>query len=255
MHFQISIFQTLLQLDNLWYKETIKNPQVISHSHFTLALYYFKTPPPVYCPLCINHTNSLFALYTPHNCPTMSYLSSSIFVPSCSFSPANSAGNTPYIVTSPPSESITSAMTSEHVWPNNQMVKHIATILSIIVVEVHHEFPASYSIMPIDIPPPILQHHIEILDTLPTYPDNKFIRVTNPSYPDSPPSSPKPLPVPPPYETMSQASPFDNHNMAVVLYDKLAAQEAIIKARDADTERQTPSPTGPQSGVYPGPRC
>jgi len=41
--------------------------------------------------------------------------------------------------------------------------------------------------------------------------------------------------------------------MAIILYDKLAAQEATIKARDADAKRQTPSPTVPQPGVHPGP--
>ena len=41
--------------------------------------------------------------------------------------------------------------------------------------------------------------------------------------------------------------------MAVVLYDKLAGQEALTQAKEADAKRQTPSPTGPQPGVHLGP--
>ena len=41
--------------------------------------------------------------------------------------------------------------------------------------------------------------------------------------------------------------------MVVVLYDKLAAQEAVNQAQEANTKRQTPSLTGPQPGVHPGP--
>ena len=87
------------------------------------------------------------------------------------------------------------------------------------------------------------------------YPSNEVpLGCISNTYPNSPPSSPKPLPIPPSHEPMTCISPFtDDHSIAVILYDKLATQEASIKARDADTERQTPSPTGPQPGIYPGP--
>ena len=132
------------------------------------------------------------------------------------------------------------------------MVQHIADLLGLIVNEVCHEFPAAQTILPINISP--LCCHIQISNTLPFYPSNEFIGTTDPSYPNSPPFSPEPLPIPPPHESMTRASPFiDNHSMAVILYNKLTTQEALTKARDADTKRQTPSPTGPQPGIHLGP--
>ena len=128
-----------------------------------------------------------------------------IFVPSCSSSPVNSAGNTPYIVTSPPPESPTD---SEMAIPHEQMIEHIARILNIEEEEVRRQFPSNRSLLPIDISPP--HRHIPIPDTLPSYPGDEFMNVTDPSYPNSPPSSPEPLPVPPPHETMTRASPFDD---------------------------------------------
>jgi len=41
--------------------------------------------------------------------------------------------------------------------------------------------------------------------------------------------------------------------MAVVLYQQAEANVLKVKAMDADTEGHTPSPTGPQPGVLPGP--
>ena len=131
------------------------------------------------------------------------------------------------------------------------MVQHITDLLGLTVDEVCHKFPATQTILPIDISP--LCHHIPISDTLPAYPGTEFTGVMDPSYPNSPLSSPEPLSVPPPYETMIHTSPFNDHHMVVILYDKLAAQEALINARNADAKRQTPSPTGPQPGVYLGP--
>ena len=178
----------------------------------------------------------------------MSNSSTPIFVPSRSSSPIDNAGNTPYIVTSPPPESPTD---SEMALPHKQMIEHIARILNIEEEEVRRQFPSNCSLLSIDVSPP--RHHIPIPDTLPSYPGDEFANIVDPSYPNSPPSSPEPLPVPPPHETMTRASPFDDRRMAVVLYDKLAAQEALTQAQEANAERQTPSPTGPQPGVHPGP--
>ena len=148
----------------------------------------------------------------------MSNPSSPIFVPSRSLSPIDSAGNTPYIVTSPPPESPTD---SEMALPHKQMIEHIACILNIEEEKVRRQFPSNRSLLPIDISPP--RRQISIPDTLPSYPGDEFANVVDPSYPDNPPSSPEPLPVPPPYKTMTHASPLDDRRMAVVLYDKLAA--------------------------------
>ena len=156
---------------------------------------------------------------------TMSNPSAPIFISSCSTSPVNNAGNTPYIVTSPPLDSLTS---SELTLPHKQMIEHIARLLNIEEEEVCRQFPSNHSLLPIDISPPC--HHIPISDTLLLYPGTEFANVTDPSYPNSPPSSPEPLPIPPPHKTMICASPFDDWCMAVILYDKLAAQEALIQA-------------------------
>jgi len=40
--------------------------------------------------------------------------------------------------------------------------------------------------------------------------------------------------------------------MAVVLYQQAKANMLKTKAMDADVEGHTPSPTGPQPGVFPG---
>jgi len=68
----------------------------------------------------------------------MSRLSSPIFIPSCSSSPANSAGNTPYIVTSPLPDSPTS---DELAFPHEQMIQHVACLLNIKEEEIHRQFP------------------------------------------------------------------------------------------------------------------
>ena len=135
--------------------------------------------------------------------------------------------------------------------PNEQMVQHIANLLGLTIDKVHHKFPAAQTIISIDISFPCC--HIPIPNTLPAYPGTKLMNYSDPSFPNSPTSSPEPLPIPPPYKMMTCASPFNDCHMAVMLYDKLAAQEALINARDADAERQTPSLTGPQPGVHPGP--
>jgi len=115
-----------------------------------------------------------------------------------------------------------------------------------------------------------------------TYPGTELADYVDPTYPNSPPiSSPEPLPVPPPHfhdsilvtppatsatssmytspvipafiEEVPSCSPSPISPMAVVLYQQAEANELTAKTMDADAEGRTPSPTGPQPGVLPGP--
>jgi len=149
----------------------------------------------------------------------MSHLSSPIFIPSRSSSPANSAGNTPYIITSPPPDSPTN---SDLALPHKQMIEHIARLLNIKEEEVRRQFPTVCSLLPIDRSPPIptsiltpntfMMAHLsttfndvdnyEGIHASPNlgYPGTELENHVDPNYPDNPPtSSPKPLPVPPPH--------------------------------------------------------
>ena len=252
-----------------------------SHPPLTLALQYFITPLPIYCPLCVDHPNSLYAFHNLLNCPTMSNASSPIFVPSRSPSPVNNAGNTPYIVMSPPPNSPTS---SEMALPHKQMIEHIARLLNIEEEEVRCQFPTNCSLLPIDRSPPapaaVLTPDTDIIPTL-FYPGTEFENYNDPSFPNSPPiSSPKPLPVPPPHfhdsisitppitsaanssydslvpayiEEVHSRSPSPVSSMAVVLYEQSEAKMLDVQAMNAEAEEQTPSPSGPQPGVHPGP--
>jgi len=152
----------------------------------------------------------------PHNCPTISRLSSPIFIPSHLSSPTNSAGNTPYVVTSPPPDSPTS---EEMTLPHEQMIEHIAHLLNIEEEEVRRQFPTVRSLLPIDRSPPapvaILTPNTLMLSTqlndvndykgipLPatlSYPGTEFEHYNKPNFPNRRPiPSPKPLPVPPPH--------------------------------------------------------
>jgi len=149
----------------------------------------------------------------------MSCFSSPIFIPSYSSSPANSASNTPYVITSPPPDSPTS---DEMALPHEQMIEHITHLLNIKEEEVHRQFPTVHSLLPIDRSPPtptsiltpntlMLAHTSTtfndvndyegiILPPTLSYPRTEFENHVKPNYPNSPPiSSPKPLPVPPPH--------------------------------------------------------
>jgi len=231
----------------------------------------------------------------------MSRSSSPIFIPSHSSSPVNSAGNTPYVVTSPPPDSPTN---SKLALPHKQMIIHITQLLNIEEEEVHRQFPTVHSLLPIDRSPPaptsVLTPDTLMLAHLSTtfndvddyegihaspnlgYPRTELTDYTDPNYSNSPPiPSPKPLPVPPPHfhdsisitppitsatnstytspviptfiEDVPSRSPSPISPMAVVLYQQTEANTLTAKARDADTEGRTPSPTGPQPGVHPGP--
>jgi len=115
-----------------------------------------------------------------------------------------------------------------------------------------------------------------------TYPGTELTDHVDPSYPNSPPiPSPEPLPIPPPHfhnsvsitppatsatnstytlpiipafiEEVPSRSPSPISPMAMVLYQQAEAKMLEAKAMDADAEGRTPSPTGPQPGVFPGP--
>jgi len=115
-----------------------------------------------------------------------------------------------------------------------------------------------------------------------TYPGTELTDYVDPTYPNSPPiPSPEPLPVSPPHfydsvsitppvtsttnstytspviptfiEDVPSCSPSPISPMAVVLYQQAKAKTLEAKAMDADAEGRTPSPTGPQPGVLPGP--
>jgi len=146
----------------------------------------------------------------------MSCSSSPIFVPSHSSSSVDSAGNTPYIVTSPPPDSPTS---NKMALAHEQMINHISRLLNIEEKEVCHQFPTVCSLLPIDRSPPTpatvltpntlmlstqlndTDDHegISLLATL-SYPGTEFEHYNKPNFPNSPPiPSPKPLPIPPPH--------------------------------------------------------
>jgi len=114
------------------------------------------------------------------------------------------------------------------------------------------------------------------------YPGTELTDYADPTYPNSPPiPSPEPLPVPPPHfhdsvsitppvmsatnstytspvipafiEDIPSCSPSPISPMAMILYQQAEVKTLEAKAMDADTEGRTPSPTGPQLGVFPGP--
>jgi len=82
----------------------------------------------------------------------MTNANSAILVPSRSPSPTQeSAGSTPYVVTSPPPDSPTN---SEAAWPHQMMLEHVSTMLGVDIEEVRRRFPDNRSLLPINIPPP-----------------------------------------------------------------------------------------------------
>jgi len=231
----------------------------------------------------------------------MSCSSSPIFILSCSSSPIGSAGNTPYLVTSPPLDSPTSDKLN---LPHKQMIKHIARLLNIEKEEVHRQFPTVRSLLPIDRSPPaptsVLTPNMLMMayaspifndaddykgivspPTL-SYPGTEFENYVDLVYPNSPPiSSPEPLPIPPPhfYDSVSitppvtsttnstytslivpafikdvpSCSPSPISPMAMVLYQQAETNKLEAKAMNADAEKRTSSPTGPQPSIHPGP--
>ena len=114
------------------------------------------------------------------------------------------------------------------------------------------------------------------------YPRTEMEHYVKPNYPNSPPiSSPEPLPVPSPHfhdgisimppttsatnstytspviptfiKDIPSCSPSPISPMAMVLYQQAETNMLEAKAMDTDAEQHTPSPTGPQPGILPGP--
>jgi len=127
----------------------------------------------------------------------MTDANTAIFVPSRSPSPnQESAGSTPYVVTSPPPDSPTD---SEAAWPHQMMLEHVSTLLGVNAEEVRRQFPKNRSLLPIDVPPPRAPSPVFILPTpsppfLPRspagpYPGTKLAEYNDPQFPSEPPSA------------------------------------------------------------------
>jgi len=116
-----------------------------------------------------------------------------------------------------------------------------------------------------------------------SYPGTEFEHYNKSNFPNSPPiPSPEPLSVPPPHfydsvsvtppttsttnstytspvipafiEKVASCSPSPVSPMAMVLYQQAETNVLEAKAMDANAEKRTSSPTGPQPGVLPSPR-
>jgi len=194
----------------------------------------------------------------------MSRSSSPIFIPSRLSSPANSAGNTPYIITSSPPDSPTS---DEMAFPHKQMIKHIARLLNIEEEEVRRQFPTVHSLLPIDQSPPaptsILTSDMLMMAYASTmfndvdnykgihtspnsgYPGTELTDYVDPNYLNSPPiPSPKPLPVPPPHfhNSMSITPPATSATNSTYT-------SPVIPAFIEDVPSCSPSPILPMAVV------
>jgi len=194
----------------------------------------------------------------------MSCSSSPIFIPSRSSSPVDSAGNTPYLVTSPPPDSPTN---SDLALPHEQMIKHIAQLLNIEEEEVCRQFPTVRSLLPIDRSPPVptsvlmpdtlMMAHLNMtfndvddyegIHASPNqgYPGTELTDYINPDYPNSPPiPSPEPLPVPPPHfhDSISITPPATSATNSTYT---LPVIPAFIK----DVPSRSPSPISPMAMV------
>jgi len=143
----------------------------------------------------------------------MTNANSAIFIPSCSLSPnQESAGSTPYVVTSPPPDSPTD---SEAAWPHQMMLEHVSTILGVDIEEVCHQFPNNRSLLPINIPPPCVLSPVFVPPApsppfLPgslagPYPGSELAGYNDPDFPSEPPSA--------------SLSPLTNSSMIVVTMD------------------------------------
>ena len=143
----------------------------------------------------------------------MSDANSAIFVPSRSPSPTqDSAGGTPYVVTSPPPDSPTN---SEAAWPHQMMLEHVSNILGVDIEEVHNRFPDNRSLLPIDIPPPCALSPVFVPPApsppfipgspIGLYPGSELAEYVDPDFPSEPPSA--------------SSSPPANSSMIVVMAD------------------------------------
>jgi len=234
----------------------------------------------------------------------MTDANTAIFVPSCSPSPnQESAGGTPYVVTSPPPDSPTD---SEVAWPYQTMIEHISNLLGVDIEEVRHHFPDNRSLLPINVPPPralspIFVPPVPSPPFLPgspagPYPGSESAEYNDPDFPSEPPSASSSPPTNSSmvvviadgeqYENeeeweqsgqrhlqLRRSSPrvpladimpicqvshplgdtTDYEELAMVLYQQVSDQDAMIKELMEDKENQAPSSTDPQPSTHPGP--
>jgi len=205
---------------------------------------------------------------------------SAIFILSRSPSPnQESAGDTPYVVTSPPPDSPTD---SKAAWPHQMMLEHVLTILGVDIEEVRRQFPNNRSLLPINVPPPRATSPVFIppapsppfLAGSPVgpYPGSELADYADPKFPSEPPST---SPSPPtevsmilnrtsPRVPLADITPIcqvshplgdttDYEELAMVLYRQVSDQDATIKELLENKENQAPSPTDPQPSTHPGP--
>jgi len=127
----------------------------------------------------------------------MTDANSAIFVTSCSPSPTQeSAGSTPYVITSPPPDSPTN---SEAAWPHQMMLEHVSTVLGVDIKEVRRQFPDNRSLLPIDVPPPCASSPVfvppppspPLLPGSPVgpYPGTELAEYNDPDFPSKPPTA------------------------------------------------------------------
>jgi len=175
----------------------------------------------------------------------------------------NSAGNTPYIVTSPPPDSPTS---DELALPHEQMIKHVACLLNIEEEEVCRQFPTVRSLLPIDRSPPApaavltpdtmmmayasssfndVDDYKGIISPTLSYPGTELEHYIDSTYPNSLPiPSPKPLPVPPPHfhDSVSITLPVTSATNSTYT-------SPIVPAFIKDIPLHSPSPISPMAVV------
>ena len=120
-----------------------------------------------------------------------------IFVPSRSSLPTQeSAGGTPYVVTSPPPDSPTD---SKAAWPHQMMLEHVSNLLGVNITEVCRRFPDNRSLLPIDVPPPRALSPVFIPPApsppfipgspIGPYPGSELAEYNDPDFPTKPPSA------------------------------------------------------------------
>jgi len=177
----------------------------------------------------------------------MSDAASAIFISSRSPSPTQeSAGSTPYVVTSPPPDSPTN---SEAVWPHQMMLEHVSNILGIDVEEVRQRFPDNRSLLPIDIPPPRPLSPVFVPPApsppfipgspIGPYPGTELAEYSDPQFPSEPPSA--------------SPSPPTNESMIIVIADgeQYENEEEWAESSRRHPQLRCSSPRVPLADITP----
>jgi len=173
----------------------------------------------------------------------MTNANSAILVLSRSPSPSQeSAGSTPYVVTSPPPDSPTN---SEAAWPHQMMLEHVSNLLGVDIQEVRRHFPDNRSLLPIDVPPPCALSPVFVPPApsppfipgspIGLYPGSKLAEYNDPVFPSEPPSI--------------SPSPPTNSSMVVIMAD--GEQYKNEEQWEQSTQLQCPSPRIPLADITP----